>query len=515
MASSTVPWTGNTLWSPVMRRTFWTVCVGAARAKAPSRSRHFFRAPMSTPSAVESRNSTDPRLTTIRFRSRCRRSASSSLRRGAVYRSISPLASTTVQSPLSRDSTKRFMSDIEASLGGVERKASIGGRRVPRHRRHRPGPPRVRPRAPGGGCERGRPAGLPVRRHPGAPDRCRRGLFPAPVDRGCRRQHATDPHHAVDRRRRAGGLERCQPGPVAAGERRAEPGVAGDRGVGGPSDLRTAGRRAGPPDRQDGPASSRSRVSAEPQDEQARDALTPEEERSRELFGRLPDGAAREELVEVYRPLAEYLARRFYGRGEPLGELIQGGNIGLLKAIDRFDPDREVKFTTYATATIVGELKRHFRDKGWALRVPRRLQESGLKVGRAVTDLSQDLGRAPTVREIGHHTGLSEEEVLEAMETVHAYTTASLDAPTDEEGATSLDKLGEEDETFELLEAWTSVAPAIRDLPARERRILYLRFFRGLTQTQIAQEMHISQMHVSRLLSRTLRELREAVETEG
>jgi RNA polymerase sigma-B factor len=256
-------------------------------------------------------------------------------------------------------------------------------------------------------------------------------------------------------------------------------------------------------------------VSAEPRPDEAEGSLTPEEERSRDLFGGLPDEAAREELVDLYRPLAEYLARRFYGRGEPLEDLIQVASIGLLKAIDRFDPGREVKFTTYATATIVGELKRHFRDKGWALRVPRRLQESGLKVGRAVTDLSQDLGRAPTVREIGKHTGLSEEEVLEAMETVHAYTTASLDAPTDEEGATSIQKLGHEDETFELLEAWTSVAPAIRELPARERRILYLRFFRGLTQTQIAQEMDISQMHVSRLLSRTLRDLREAVETEG
>jgi RNA polymerase sigma-B factor len=237
-----------------------------------------------------------------------------------------------------------------------------------------------------------------------------------------------------------------------------------------------------------------------------------EEIRSRELFQHLPDEGARAELVELYRPLAEYLARRFYGRGEPLEDLVQVASIGLLKAIDRFDPGREVKFSTYATATIVGELKRHFRDKGWALRVPRRLQESGLKVGRAVTDLSQDLSRAPTVREIGGHTGLSEEEVLEAMETVHAYTTASLDAPTDEEGATSLQKLGEEDETFELLDSWTSVAPAIRELPLRERRILYLRFFRGLTQTQIAQELNISQMHVSRLLSRTLRELREAVE---
>jgi RNA polymerase sigma-B factor len=243
-------------------------------------------------------------------------------------------------------------------------------------------------------------------------------------------------------------------------------------------------------------------------------ASGPPEEESRALFARLPDEDARTELVQLYAPLAEYLARRFYGRGEPLDDLVQVANIGLLKAIDRFDLGREVKFSTYATATIVGELKRHFRDKGWALRVPRRLQESGLKVGRAVTDLSQDLGRAPTVREIGAHTGLTEEEVLEAMETVHAYTTASLDAPTDEEGSTSLQKLGQEDETYELLEAWTSVAPAIRELPARERRILYLRFFRGLTQTQIAREMQISQMHVSRLLSRTLRELREAVEPE-
>ena len=236
------------------------------------------------------------------------------------------------------------------------------------------------------------------------------------------------------------------------------------------------------------------------------------EARSRELFERLPDDDARADLVELYSPLAEYLARRFYGRGEPLDDLIQVASIGLLKSIDRFDPGREVKFSTYATATIVGELKRHFRDKGWALRVPRRLQESGLKVGRAVTDLSQELGRAPTVGEIGHHTGLTDEEVLEAMDTVHAYTTASLDAPTDEDRVSSLDKLGEEDETFELLDRWTSVAPAIRELPARERRILYLRFFRGLTQTQIAQEMGISQMHVSRLLARTLRELREAVE---
>lgn len=138
-----------------------------------------------------------------------------------------------------------------------------------------------------------------------------------------------------------------------------------------------------------------------------------------------------------------------------------------------------------------------------------------MSVGRAVTDLSQELGRAPTVGEIAGRTGLSEEEVLEAMETAQAYTAASLDAPTDEEGATEGDRLGEEEEAFELLEGWTSVAPAIRELPRRERTILYLRFFRGLTQTQIAEELGISQMHVSRLLSRTLEELRRSVGGTG
>jgi RNA polymerase sigma-B factor len=238
-------------------------------------------------------------------------------------------------------------------------------------------------------------------------------------------------------------------------------------------------------------------------------------ERSDELFARLPDPAARDELAALYQPLAEYLARRFYGRGEPLEDLIQVASIGLIKAIDRFDPERGVKFSTYATATVVGELKRHFRDKGWALRVPRRLQEAGMSVGRAVTDLSQELGRAPTVKEIARRTGLSEEEVLEAMETAQAYTASSLDAPTDEEGATEGERLGEEEDAFEFLEGWTSVAPAIRELPKRERTILYLRFFRGLTQTQIAEELGISQMHVSRLLSRTLEELRRSVGDTG
>ena len=250
---------------------------------------------------------------------------------------------------------------------------------------------------------------------------------------------------------------------------------------------------------------------AEIEDEAGSEAAV-RERHAMDLFRRLPDQDARSELSQIYQPLAEYLARRFYGRGEPLEDLIQVANLGLLKAIDRFDVERGVKFSTYATATVVGELKRHFRDKGWALRVPRRLQEAGMKVGRAVTEMYQDLGRAPTVREIGVRTGLSEEDVIEAMETAHAYTTQSLDAPSDDEGgSSSVDRLGTEEQAFELLEGWTSVAPAVKQLPRRERTILYLRFFRGLTQTQIAEELGISQMHVSRLLSRTLSQLRREV----
>jgi RNA polymerase sigma-B factor len=237
-----------------------------------------------------------------------------------------------------------------------------------------------------------------------------------------------------------------------------------------------------------------------------------DEERSAELFERLSsDPDAREELVRLHYPLVEYLARRFAGRGEPVDDLVQVASIGLLKAIDRFDRERGVKFSTYATPTIIGELKRHFRDKGWAMRVPRRLQEIGLQLSRVVSEMYQDLGRSPTVPEIAEKSGLSEDDVLEGMDAIHAHSIGSLDAPTDEEGQTSGARLGAEDETYELLEGWASVAPHLERLPDRERHILYLRFFRGLTQSQIADKLGISQMHVSRILSRTLLLLREAV----
>jgi RNA polymerase sigma-B factor len=238
-------------------------------------------------------------------------------------------------------------------------------------------------------------------------------------------------------------------------------------------------------------------------------------ERTQALFERVHDDpSARDEVIELYTPLARYLARRFDGRREPLDDLVQVALVGLIKAVDRFEPDREVKFTTYASATIVGELKRHFRDKGWAVRVPRRLQESGMRVSRAVVTLSQDLGRSPTIREVGTLTELSDEEVLEAMDAANAYSARSLDARVDDEGTTELDRLRDDDDSLDRMVGWASAAPAIRALPERERTILYLRFFHGQTQSEIAHELDMSQMHVSRLLSRALQKLRDEMEPQ-
>jgi RNA polymerase sigma-B factor len=236
-------------------------------------------------------------------------------------------------------------------------------------------------------------------------------------------------------------------------------------------------------------------------------------ERTRELFEQLPsDPSARDRLVELHLPLVEYLARRFRGRGEPLEDLIQVASLGLLKAIDRFDSDRGVEFSTYATPTIVGELKRYFRDKGWAIRVPRRLQEVGLQLAEVVPALAQELGRSPTLQEIGDSLGFSEEEVLEAMNAAQVYSLKSLDAPTGtDDGSLSISQLGAEDEALELFESWASVAPLLKKLPPREREILYLRFVANETQSKIAEKLGISQMHVSRLLAKTLASLRESV----
>ena len=250
----------------------------------------------------------------------------------------------------------------------------------------------------------------------------------------------------------------------------------------------------------------------------------PDRARARALFERLNELDAdseerrriRDELVELHLPLVEYLARRFRNRGEWLDDLTQVATIGLIKSIDRFDLERGVEFSTYATPTIVGEIKRHFRDKGWAVRVPRRLQELKLSLTKAVGDLSQREGRSPTVAELAAHLQMTEEEVLEGLESANAYSTVSLDAPDsgDEDAPAVADSLGIVDESLEGVEYRESLKPLLEQLPPREKRILLLRFFGNMTQSQIAQELGISQMHVSRLLARTLAQLRQALTTD-
>jgi RNA polymerase sigma-B factor len=220
--------------------------------------------------------------------------------------------------------------------------------------------------------------------------------------------------------------------------------------------------------------------------------------------------ALRDELVEMHLPLVEYLARRFRNRGEPYDDLVQVATIGLIKSVDRFDSERGVEFSTYATPTIVGEIKRHFRDKGWTIRVPRRLQELKLALTKATAELAQRNSRAPTVAELAKHLEMTEEEVLEGLESANAYSAVSLDAPEggDSDSPSVADSLGMTDEALEGVEYRESLKPLLERLPAREKRILMLRFFGNQTQSQIAAELEISQMHVSRLLARTLAQLR-------
>lgn len=246
--------------------------------------------------------------------------------------------------------------------------------------------------------------------------------------------------------------------------------------------------------------------------------------RSAQLFAELHDeqatpaeaATARDELVRLHLPLVEHCARRFRNRGEPFEDLVQVGTIGLIKAVDRFESERGVEFSTYATPTIIGEIKRYFRDKGWAIRVPRRLQELRMQIGTATADLTQSLGRSPTPAELAEAIGCTVEDVLEGIESSNAYSTLSLDAGDDSEesGSSILDSIGVDDTNLDHVEIRESIKPLLAGLGEREKRILLLRFFKNMTQSQIAVEIGVSQMHVSRLLARTLTQLRSSLEVE-
>ncbi len=254
----------------------------------------------------------------------------------------------------------------------------------------------------------------------------------------------------------------------------------------------------------------------------------PDRERTRALFGRfigarerhagapgrpIPEyESLRNELVVVHLNLVRFLAVRFANRGEPLDDLVQVGTVGLLKAIDRFDLERGVEFTTYATPTIVGEIKRYFRDKGWAVKVPRRLQELNLAVNRASDKLAIEMGRSPTVAELAAHLNAAEDEILEAQELGQAYNLLSLDSEvsgeSDKKSQTLADTVGVADSGLELLEDRANLERAFHALTGRERVIIYLRFYESVSQTEIAKRLNVSQMHVSRLQAKALEKLR-------
>jgi RNA polymerase sigma-B factor len=231
------------------------------------------------------------------------------------------------------------------------------------------------------------------------------------------------------------------------------------------------------------------------------------------------DLSAREQLIEQYMSLVRSLARRYSYRGEQLEDLVQIGAIGLIKAIDRFDLERGVELTTYATPNIIGEIKRHFRDRGWAVRVPRGLQELNVQLSKLVEQLTVQLSRSPTIPELAKAAGVEEEEVLEALESGRAYSSLSLSQGSgggdDDDDLDPLESLGTEEHQYEVSEDRAVLAPGFAVLDDRERTILHLRFFEGLTQSQIAQQVGISQMHVSRLIRRSLEKIRDEIAVEG
>jgi len=229
------------------------------------------------------------------------------------------------------------------------------------------------------------------------------------------------------------------------------------------------------------------------------------------------DLQAREQLIEQYMSLVRSLARRYSYRGEQLDDLVQIGSIGLIKAIDRFDVDRGVELTTYATPNIIGEIKRHFRDRGWSVRVPRGLQELNVQLSKLVEQLTVQLSRSPTIPELAKAAGVEEEEVLEALESGRAYSTLSLSQGGGNEDGDEIDPLemlGDIEHQYEVSEDRAVLAPGFKVLDERERAILHLRFFEGLTQSQIAAQVGISQMHVSRLIRRSLEKIRAEISAD-
>jgi RNA polymerase sigma-B factor len=241
-----------------------------------------------------------------------------------------------------------------------------------------------------------------------------------------------------------------------------------------------------------------------------------------EVYASTRDPAVRDQILEAYLPLSYHLAQRFRNRGEPMDDLAQVAALAMVKAIERFDPDRGVRFSTFAVPTIVGELKRHFRDRVWAVRVPRRLKDLRVTMAAEISDLGQVLGRSPTIAEIAERLGVSEEEVIEVVEAGAAFRTESLtpvaldgsDDAADDAGWVAA-ALAVHDRSADLVDDHDELRRLLDALPERERTIVYLRFFEGLTQSQIATQVGVSQMHVSRLLQRSLIKLREAAREAG
>ena len=255
-------------------------------------------------------------------------------------------------------------------------------------------------------------------------------------------------------------------------------------------------------------------------DESSRDPQREEASRLLAQLHALPEDSPqrpplRDRLTEMHLPLVRYLARRFAGRSVPLEDIVQVGSIGLLKSIDRFDPDRGLEFSTYATPTILGEIRRYFRDTGWLLHVPRRAQELQATLAGARSELTQQLQRGPTVREIAEHIGVDVMQVVEAIDVARGYAGVPLDALTDGGDESRKDRLAEDDIDLERVELRDELRPALEELSERDRQILVLRFVAGKTQTEIAAIIGVSQMQISRLISRSLDQLRERLSDDA